>query len=93
MHRFNEDHSPETGRYLDCFCEITSGIGVSGQGELSLTFDMLICFLISTAHTHTHTHTHAQSDANGEKLKDLAIEMGVTPAAITYLQQKVPHKL
>ena len=33
-----------------------------------------------------------QSDASGEKLKDLAIEMGLTPSALTYLKQKVPQK-
>ena len=34
-----------------------------------------------------------QSDASGEKLKDLAIEMGITPSAVTYLKQKVPDKM
>ena len=33
-----------------------------------------------------------QSDASGEKLKDLAIEMGLTPSALAYLKQKVPQK-
>jgi len=33
-----------------------------------------------------------QSDASGDKLKDLAIEMGLTPSAVTYLKQKVPKK-
>ena len=32
-----------------------------------------------------------QKDASGEKLKDLAIEMNITPSAVTYLKQKVPR--
>ena len=39
----------------------------------------------------SHPPQH-QSDASGEKLKDLAIEMGLTPTTIAYLKQKVPQK-
>ena len=31
-----------------------------------------------------------QNDASGEKLKDLAIEMNITPSAIEYIKTKVP---
>lgn len=33
-----------------------------------------------------------QNDASGEKLKDLAIEMGLTTSAVAYLKGKVPPK-
>lgn len=33
-----------------------------------------------------------QKDASGEKLKDLAIEMNITPSAVTYLKNVVPQK-
>ncbi len=34
-----------------------------------------------------------QKDASGEKLKDLAKETGLTPAAVAYLKSKVPSKM
>lgn len=33
-----------------------------------------------------------QKDASGVKLKDLAIEMDITPSAVTYLKKIVPQK-
>ena len=33
-----------------------------------------------------------QNDASGEKLKDLAIEMKLTPSALEYIKTKVPKK-
>ena len=33
-----------------------------------------------------------QKDASGVKLKDLAIEMDITPSAVTYLKNIVPQK-
>ena len=33
-----------------------------------------------------------QKDASGEKMKDLAIEMNITPSAVAYLKKKVPLK-
>ena len=34
----------------------------------------------------------SQNDASGEKLKDLAIEMNLTPSALEYIKTKVPDK-
>ena len=32
------------------------------------------------------------SDASGAKMKELSIEMNITPSAVEYLSQKVPQK-
>lgn len=33
-----------------------------------------------------------QTDASGEKLKDLVIEMKLTPSAVDYIRNKTPDK-
>ena len=75
--RFDTEKNPENALYLDCFCVVANGIGVSTYVNL-LVNKITILF--------------SQNDASGEKLKDLAIEMNLTPSALEYIKTKVPDK-
>lgn len=86
--RFDLEKAPEHALYLDCFCVVATGIGVSptiiSYHDIYLFYSIVLNYVILLC--------TFQTDASGEKLKDLVIEMKLTPSAVDYIRNKTPDK-